>query len=450
MILTLLYFIFALVILIIVHEFGHFIVARLCGVKVLRFSFGFGKVLFSWRSRTGTEFAWSLIPLGGYVKMLDETEGDVPENERHLAFNTQPVLARIAIILAGPVFNLLFAVLALWAMWMIGIKTLAPMIEDVRPGSVAAKAGLKPQQEVIAFAGKDIVSWHDFQFALMPFIGSNEPMPITVRSLTNNQQSNVVLSLDNWNLDAKKPDVLDSLGIVPFIPKVPPVVGEVVSDSPAEAAGLKPGDEIKTLNSEPVSDWLMLVDYVKAHPNGDMTLVLQRQGKEISLKARIGQTVTGGRTEGFLGTRSKRVDWPANWLRVQRETPLRALGLAFEQTAELTGVTLTLIGRLALGKLPIQSLSGPVGIAQSAGESGRSGIAYYLSFLALVSISLGVLNLLPIPVLDGGHLLYCVIELIRRRPLSEEVKSVGVYLGLVLLLALMVIALKNDISRLIG
>ncbi len=450
MILTIFYFVLALLILIIVHEYGHYLVARLCGVKVLRFSFGFGKVLFSWHNKHGTQFAFSLVPLGGYVKMLDETEGEVPEKERHLAFNTQSVWKRMAIVLAGPAFNLLFAIIALSMMWMIGIKTLAPIIENVRPGSIAAQAGLKPQQEIIAFGGQKIVSWHDFQYAIMPYIGTNDPMSLTVRSMVDQREYKVTLSLANWNLDAKKPDILESLGIDPFIPRVPAIIGEVVADSPAQSAGLQVNDEIVKLNDQPVNDWLNVVDYVKDHPNSTVKLEVMREGKPLVISAKIGQNEDNGVVQGFLGTRSQKVEWPANWLRTQRETPLNALALACSQTAELTGVTFTLMVRLVMGKLPIESLSGPVGIAQSAGESGRSGIAYYLSFLALVSISLGALNLLPIPVLDGGHFFYCLVEAIRRKPLSENVKYVGVYLGLVVLVLLMVIALKNDISRLVG
>jgi len=448
MVTTLLYFFLALLLLITVHEYGHFLVARLCGVKVLRFSFGFGKVLARWRDKQGTEYAWSLFPLGGYVKMLDEAEGEVPAHERHLAFNTKSVWSRIAIIVAGPLFNFIFAFVALWLVLVIGIQSLAPMIDGVKPGSIAATAGLTPKQEILALDGKKITSWRDFQFALMPLLGSDTTVPLTVKSLENGQMKTVFLPLAHWELDTKKPDPLNSLGINPFIPRIPPVIGEVVDDSPAKAAGLQRGDVIAKINGKPMDDWLELVEYVKRHPGEQLSLVIKRQGQEQIVNLPIGTKLNEGQQEGFLGLRSEKMDWPKQWLRTQRLSPLQAVSTAFYQTTELTGATFSLIGRFITGKLALQSISGPVGIAQGAGESGRSGLTYYLSFLALVSISLGVLNLLPIPMLDGGHLLYCVIEVIRGRPLPDNVKSVGIYLGLMVLMGLMLLALSNDISRL--
>lgn len=450
MIHTLLYFTLALVLLITVHEFGHFIVARYCGVKVLRFSFGFGKILARFQDRRGTEYAWSLFPLGGYVKMLDESEEEVPAHERHLAFNNKSVWARMAIIAAGPLFNFIFAFAALWLLLVIGIQSLAPMIDDVKPGSIAARAGLKPHQEILMLNDRKIASWRDFQYALMPMLGTDEPITLRVQSRTDGQQSTVTLPLRGWELDVKKPDMLASFGITPFVPSLPAVVGEVVTDSPAGRAGLAIGDQIVSVDGKPVTDWLELVDYVRQRPEKSIALGVKRQGRLKTIDVLVAKAVNDGRAEGFIGLRSQRVEWPAHWLRLHREGPLEAIGTAFKQTVELSTATFTLIGRLITGKLSLQSISGPVGIAQGAGESARSGLAYYLSFLALVSISLGVLNLLPIPMLDGGQLLYCILEIIRGRPLSDGAKSVGIYLGLVLLLALMVVGLTNDLSRLAG
>ncbi|MDX1837718.1 RIP metalloprotease RseP [Legionella taurinensis] len=445
---TLVFFILALLLLVTVHEFGHFIVARLCGVKVLRFSFGFGKVLFRWHDRRGTEYAWSLLPLGGYVKMLDEGEGEVPAEERHLAFNNKSVWARIAIVAAGPLFNLIFAFLALWLVLVIGIYSLAPMIEAVKPGSLAHKAGLNAQQEIIELNGESVRSWRDFQYLLLPLVGSDETVSMTVKPMAGGEQKTVMLPLSEWQLDPQKPDPLASLGITPFIPTIPPIVGEVMEDSPAAKAGLTLNDTIQTVDGKPLSDWLDLVEIVRNNPDRVLMLGILRDGKSETLALRTGSKDVNGSQEGYIGVRSKKVDWPKEWLRVQREGPIAALGTALRQTVDLTATTFSLIGRFATGKLALKTISGPVGIAQGAGESARSGIAYYLSFLALVSISLGVLNLLPIPMLDGGHLLYYFIEIIIRRPLSEGIRAAGLYVGLAFLIALTVLALTNDISRL--
>ncbi|HRD69047.1 MAG TPA: RIP metalloprotease RseP [Legionella sp.] len=450
MLLTLLYFLLALLLLVSVHEYGHFQVARWCGVKVLRFSFGFGKVLASWHDKKGTEYAWSLFPLGGYVKMLDETEGDVDEREKHLAFNNKSVWKRIAIVLAGPLFNFLFAFFALWLVLVIGMHSLAPIIASVKPDSLASRAGFSAKQEIVAVNGSKINSWRDFQYAMMPLVGSRETIQVTVKSLNGGEKKQLSLPLVDWQLDDKKPDPLKSLGIEPFIPSIPPIIGEVVANSPAEKAGLQVGDKLISINGKPFDDWLLLVDFVKEHPDTRIDIEMDRQGKLHSISLITGNQKVQGKTEGFIGVRSQKVDWPEHWLRHERQNPLTALGTALKQTGHLTATTFILMGRLVTGKLGLNSISGPVGIAQGAGDSGRGGIVSYLFFLALVSISLGALNLLPIPMLDGGHLLYYAFEIIRGKPLSDGVKSLGVYLGIFLLVALMFIALTNDLSRLTG
>ncbi|STX28059.1 membrane associated zinc metalloprotease [Legionella beliardensis] len=449
MFLTIVYFIIALVILITVHEYGHFVVARYCGVKVLRFSFGFGKVLGRWRDKHGTEFVWSLLPLGGYVKMLDESEEPVPNEEKHLAFNNKSVFARIAIVIAGPIFNFLFAFVALWLVLIIGIYSLAPVVETVKSGSPAAMAGMAANEEIIAFNEAPIKSWRDFQYALIPLIGSDETVTLTLKSLKTGQQKKVALPLATWELDAKNPDPLKSLGITPFIPTIPAVVGETVTDSPAQKAGLQAGDYIKQVNGKPLQDWLDLVKYVSDNPNKRLNLTVARGKQILQFSFMIGSQTKNGHTTGFIGVRSQKVDWPKQWLRYQHENPLQAIGTALTQTVELTKATFSLMIRFFTGKLAVQNVSGPVGIAQGAGESARSGFVYYLSFLALVSISLGALNLLPIPMLDGGHLLYYLIEIIRGQPLSDAAKSIGFCIGLVLLIALMGLGLSNDLARLL-
>lgn len=445
---TLLYFILALVILITVHEFGHFIVARWCGVKVLRFSLGFGKVLTSFQDKKGTEYALSLFPLGGYVKMLDESEAPVPVEERHLAFNNQSLLKRIAIVLAGPLFNFLFAFLALYFVLVIGIPSLAPIVEKVIPNTPASYAQLEPNVEIISLDGKPISSWREFQFALMSYLGSSKTLSLEVKSQVNNNTKLVNFSLKNWKMDSNNPDALRSLGIIPFIPKIAPVIGGILENSPANLAKLSPGDRIKTMNGEKVSDWLELANYVQRNPGKRLKLSIQRNNKLYDVNLLIGTREKNGKMEGFIGLFSQKVNWPAKWLRVQHEGVLKAIPLAFRQTVHLTGATFSLIGRLFTGQIGLKSLSGPVGIAQGAGDSGRSGFVYYISFLALISISLGVLNLLPIPMLDGGHLFYFVVEMIRGKPLPEEIRTIGLYFGLIFLGILMIVALTNDISRL--
>lgn len=448
MLLTIAYFIIALLLLVIVHEYGHFIVARWCGVKVLRFSFGFGKVLARCHDKRGTEYVWSLFPLGGYVKMLDEEEGEVPAHEKPLAFNNQSIGARVAIVVAGPFFNFLFAFFSLWLVCVIGVYSLAPMIASVKPGAPAAQAGLHANEEILSINEKSITSWRDFQYAIMRYIGSKDSLTLVVKSLETNQQRSVTLPLSAWHLDAKNPDPLVSLGIVPFIPTVVPIVGEVLDDSPAKLAGIEMNDKILRMNDKPCNDWLDLVDYVRQHPGKELSLVLLRKGQEKTISIVIGQQKKGNKLEGYLGLRSQKVDWPPQWLRFQHFGPVTAISKAFNQTVELTGATFALIGRFITGQLALKNISGPVGIAQGAGDSGRSGLAAYLSFLAIISISLGVLNLLPIPMLDGGHLLFYLIEFIKGKPVSELSKNIGLYAGLLFLIALTILAFSNDLSRL--
>lgn len=450
MLLTLMYFLFALLLLVTVHEYGHFQVARWCGVKVLRFSFGFGPVLARRRDKKGTEFVWSLFPLGGYVKMLDESEGPVGEDEKDKAFNNQSVWVRIAIVLAGPLFNFLFAFFALWLVLVMGMYTLAPIIENIKPKSIAAEAGLSSKEEIIELNGTKINNWQDFHYALMPFAGSQKSLVLVVKSLSNGQEQTLSLPLKHWVLDSKNPDPLKSLGIEPFIPRIPPVIGEVVSDSPAAQAGLEIGDSIVGVDKKNLNDWMFLVDYVRARPDTQLTLTIKRKGVIHSVVLTTSSQMNAGKKEGVMGIRSQKVDWPNHWLRLVQQNPVTALGTAFKQTIHLTQTTFILMGRLVTGQLGIKNISGPVGIAQGAGASGRGGISSYLFFLALVSISLGALNLLPIPMLDGGHLLYYALEIIKGKPLSEEAKSIGLYLGLFFLVVLMCIALNNDFARLSG
>lgn len=450
MMLTVVYFVIALFVLITVHEYGHFLAARLCGVKVLRFSFGFGKVLASFKAKSGTEYVWSMLPLGGYVKMLDANEGEVAAHEQHLAFNNKSVLSRIIIVIAGPIFNFLFAFLALWLVLVIGIHSLAPIIDSVKSGSLAEKAGFAAQTEILAIDKQKINSWRDVQFSLLPLLGSDQTISVTTQSLNTGNHNLLKLNLADWHMDTLKVDPLTSLGIKPFIPAIPLIIGQVMPGSPAMHSELKAGDKILMANGKEFTDWLAFVDYIKKNPGKKLALSILRNNKVLQFNLSIGSKETNRQREGFLGLMSKKVDWPKKWLRLERQPPLTALVTAYKQTVNLIGTTFTVMGRFITGKIGLQHVSGPVGMAQGAGESARSGLTYYLSFLALVSISLGVLNLLPIPMLDGGHLLFYVIEIITNKSVSAKIKTIGFNIGLFFLVFLTVLALCNDVARLIG
>lgn len=448
MLVTVFYFILALVLLITIHEYGHFLVARLCGVKVLRFSFGFGRVLFRCKDRKGTEYVWSLWPLGGYVKMLDETEAPVPKKDRLLAFNNQSLMKRVLIVVAGPLFNFIFAFFALWLVAVIGMYSLAPIIEAVKPNSIAAVSGFSAGQEITALAQQPIASWRDFQLGLIPYAGSDATVAVTVLDRKTGVKKTLTLPLKNWALNHKKPNVLKSLGLEPFVPKIPAVIGATMPDMPGEKAGLKAGDIILSIDGKTISDWLDLVDYVQARPNTTTVITVKRQDKSMPVPVDIGKKLNGSEAVGFVGLMPQQVRWPKRWLHLQKEGPIDALVSSAQQTWALSQTTLVFIGRLISGKLSVKMISGPVGIAQGAGDSGRSGLVYYLSFLALVSISLGVLNLLPIPMLDGGHLLFYLVEFIKGSPLSEQTRIGLTYSGIVLLIGVMILAVTNDIMRL--
>ena len=450
MLMTTVYFILALLLLVTIHEAGHFLVARWCGVKVLRFSFGFGPVLFAWHDKRGTEFAFSLFPLGGYVKMLDEAHGDVPRDEQQHAFNAKSIGARSAIILAGPAFNFLFAVFAFWLVSVIGMQTLAPIIHEVQAESVAEQAGLKPRQEFVVVAGTPVASWRDVRYALMPYMGAKGNIDVQVVSPGHAAHQRLNLPLGLWSVPEPQVDPLDKLGVTPVVPVIPPHVDEVFPGSPAEKAGLIVDDEIIKIDGHAITDWRELVIYVKNHPDQVITLIRKQGDDTSSVKVKLGHQMNDGTLEGVLGVRSKPGDWPKNMVRMQREGPVDALVTASKQTWLFTESTVVWIGRMLVGDLPLHNLSGPLGIADGAGSSARGGLVYYVSFLALLSIGLGVLNLLPIPMLDGGQLLYCLAELLIGRPLSDRFKAVGVSLGLFFLMALTVIALKNDLVRLTG
>jgi len=444
-------FVLALAILIAVHEFGHFWVARRLGVKVLRFSIGFGKPLLRRISpRDGTEYVLAAVPLGGYVKMLDEREESVPVQERHLAFNRQTLWKRCAIVVAGPAFNFLFAIFVYWAIFVSGDVGTRALVGEVAQDSIAAQAHFAPGDELLAVGGRQTPTWESAVFALMAEVLDGEDLPVRVRDKSGLE---LVRVLDGDAL-VELPDdpaILSNLGLAPIRPVLPAVIGELVPGEPAAQAGLKPGDLVVAANGEEIADWGELVDMVQAHPGQPLRLEIERgvEYLEIDLIPRavriadqeVGRIGAGARIPQDLFDRYR--------AEVQLG-PLKAIDAAVGKTADMSLLMLRVIGRMLVGKASLENLSGPISIAETAGKTASYGLVFFVKFLAVVSISLGVLNLLPIPILDGGHLLYFAVEAIKGSPLSEQAQLQGQRVGLALLAALMTLAFYVDISRLLG
>ena len=440
-------FILALGILVTVHEYGHFWVARKAGVKVLRFSIGFGKPLVKWYDKQQTEYVIAAIPLGGYVKMLDERVDEVPPEQRHLSFNAKSVKARIAIVAAGPMANFLFAIFALAVMYMVGAQSLKPVVGEVTQGSRAAAANIEPNQQIIKIGEDDINTWQDATFSLMSRLGE-QSVVITLRD--QNYQKHVrTLNLDGWKLDQQDVPPLTSIGIVPFRPKALLEVAMISKGSAAEAAGLQVTDKIIAVNGENISSWTELVSLIQQSPNKSLQFSVQRQDsiKELSVTPQS-RTNDAGVAQGFLGVSPVVEPWPENYIETRHYGPVDSIVLGIQETWRLITLSFDMIGNLITGQVSVKNLSGPVGIAVGAGTSVSYGLVAFLSFLALISVNLGVFNLLPLPVLDGGHLMYYIIELFRKKPVSEKTQEFGFKVGALLLLFLTCFALFNDVSRL--
>ncbi|MGP8543128.1 sigma E protease regulator RseP [Pseudomonas protegens] len=438
----------ALGVLVTFHEFGHFWVARRCGVKVLRFSVGFGMPLLRWHDRRGTEFVIAAIPLGGYVKMLDEREGEVAAEELDQSFNRKSVRQRIAIVAAGPIANFLLALVFFWALAMLGSQQVRPVIGDVEAGSIAAKAGLSAGQEIVAIDGEPTTGWAAVNMQLVRRLGESGALQVLVREQGATVDSPRQLELDKWLKGADEPDPIRSLGIRPWRPALPPVLAELDPKGPAQAAGLKTGDRLLALDGQSLNDWQQVVDWVRVHPDTKIVLHVERDGAQIDVPVTLASRGESKAPNGYLGAGVKAVDWPPQMLREVSYGPLEAIGEGARRTWTMSVLTLESLKKMLFGELSVKNLSGPITIAKVAGASAQSGIADFLNFLAYLSISLGVLNLLPIPVLDGGHLLFYLIEWARGRPLSDRVQGWGIQIGISLVVGVMLLALVNDLGRL--
>jgi regulator of sigma E protease len=446
------YFIIAIGVLVTVHEFGHFIVAKRLGVKVLRFSVGFGRPL--WLHRAGpdeTEYAVAAIPLGGYVKMLDEREGEVAPAELPRAFNRQRLAVRMAIVLAGPLFNFLFAIVAYWLMFIIGVGGLKPIVDGVIPGSPAARAGLERGDEIVRVAGRETLTWESVMQGVIAAALDDEPVSLEVR-LEDDGQREAVLDLSGLALDEiASSSFFDKLGVEPRRPKVPPVIERIEPGGAAAEAGLEPGDRIAEADGRPVDDWRSWVELVRSRGGKVIQVGVERHGTLLRLPLTPKLVAS---EEGVIGQIGATVAVPPGlaeqFYAVERYSPLTALGRAVSKTAEVSRLTLDMLWKMLLLEVSVRNLSGPISIAQYAGHSAEVGISRFLEFLAIVSISLGILNLLPIPLLDGGHLMYYLIELFKGGPVSDEAQLVGQRVGIALLVGLMGLAFFNDLARLLG
>ncbi|MDR9861697.1 sigma E protease regulator RseP [Pseudomonas baetica] len=438
----------ALGVLVTFHEFGHFWVARRCGVKVLRFSVGFGMPLLRWHDKQGTEFVVAAIPLGGYVKMLDEREGEVPVDQLDQSFNRKSVRQRIAIVAAGPIANFLLALVFFWVLAMLGSEQVRPVIGAVESGSIAAKAGLGAGQEIVAIDGEPTTGWAAVNLQLVRRLGESGSLQLLVREQGSTADSPRELVLDHWLKGADEPDPIRSLGIRPWRPALPPVLAELDPKGPAQAAGLKTGDRLLSLDGQALNDWQQVVDTVRTRPDTKIVLRVERDGASIDVPVTLAARGESRAPSGYLGAGVKAVDWPPEMIREVSYGPLAAIGEGARRTWTMSILTLDSLKKMLFGELSVKNLSGPITIAKVAGASAQSGVADFLNFLAYLSISLGVLNLLPIPVLDGGHLLFYLIEWARGRPLSDRVQGWGIQIGISLVVGVMLLALVNDLGRL--
>ena len=438
----------ALGVLVTFHEFGHFWVARRCGVKVLRFSVGFGRPLLRWHDRQGTEFVLAAIPLGGYVKMLDEREGDVPPALLGQAFNRKTVKQRFAIVSAGPLANFLLALVFFWALAMLGTEQVRPVVGAVEVGSLAERAGLMPGQEIVEINGKPTAGWAEVNLQLIRRLGESGSLEMLVREVDGDQSQRLQLELTNWLKGAEEPDPIGSLGIRPWRPEIAPVVAQLDPEGPAQAAGVQLGDRLVSLDGEALTEWQAVIDRVKPLAGRAVLLGVERDGEQIELPLTLAERGDGDKRRGYLGAGVAGGEWPPEMLRQVSHGPVEAVGEGLRRTWTMSVLTLDSLKKMLFGELSVKNLSGPITIAKVAGASAQSGVGDFLNFLAYLSISLGVLNLLPIPVLDGGHLLFYLVEWVRGRPLSDRVQGGGVQIGISLVVGVMLLALGNDLGRL--
>lgn len=442
-------FLVALGVLITVHELGHFWVARIVGVKVLRFSIGFGKPL--WKRCHGPdniEYVIAAIPLGGYVKMLDEREGEVAPHELSRAFNRQSLLKRFAIVSAGPLFNFLFAILAYWIMYVAGIPGVKPIIGQIEPASIAAHAGLRGGDEIIDIAGHDTPTWSVVRLDLLSQALKNKVVTMEVMGADGYKRT-VTMDLTSVLSRIRDGRVLTELGMMPLRPHIPAVIGELKPGERAEQSGLQSGDRVISADNMAIEDWLHWVEYIRSRPEQLIEITVERAGRHIRIELMPARVTVGDEVIGRIGAAPESIAALPQELRAQLKYPLGpALIRACVRTWEMSVLTLRMLSKMLQGEVSLDNLSGPITIAKYAGYTAGVGIYAFLAFLGIVSISLGVINLLPIPILDGGHLALFLVESVKGGPLSDELQLILQRIGMVLLALILSVAFYNDIARL--
>jgi len=451
---TLFFTFMAFGILVTVHEFGHFWVARRCGVRVEKFSIGFGKTLFSWRDKHNTEFVIAALPLGGYVKMLDEREGEILEKDRPYSFTQKTVWQRMAIISAGPIANFLLAIAVFWVLFLGGERGLAPTIGEISENSLASSSGLEIGMEILAVNQQITPTWGAVNRQLFNFIGTTGDIPLTVRYPNASADFQIYIPVDTWLRDDDNPSPIRELGIKPPFEFEALSLAAVTESGAGYKGGLRIGDILLAVNGQAITgvDWFvaqvstsidqpLLLDVERAQKEGDDNLIL-------SLEVTPQKVIRNGESVGQLGVQlSLKGQYPEKYIRHVDHSIVSALGRGIEETYSTAGFILSSLGKLVVGDISPKNLSGPITIAKMAGDTAKAGVDNFIRFIAILSIMLGVMNLLPIPVLDGGHLLYCLIEWVKGSPVSDQVQIIGYKIGFFLLIGLMIFATFNDLSR---
>ncbi|MCP4791201.1 MAG: RIP metalloprotease RseP [Gammaproteobacteria bacterium] len=468
---TILVTLFAIAVLVAVHEAGHFFVARWCGVKVLRFSVGFGKPIWRRLGRDGTEYVIAAIPLGGYVRMLDTRNETVSAAHLSSAFDQQNIYKRIAIVAAGPLINLAFAALLYSGVQYAGVPHLIPVMGAPEQSSIAAQAGLQSSQRIVAVDGVETASWNQVHLQLLHRLGDTGQIEILAQPLleqelqrqaqTPKEQRNkqvlptrgyaqtYQLPVQNWLATDLQVSPVAQLGLTVWRPQVAVVLERIIEGGAAEQAGLQAADQITHFNNEPVTDYAVFVSRVQASPNQLVDITFERQGiaREATLRLHS-KELADGRLIGLIGVGVVGLAWPDSLLETPDLNIFQALGLGVYQVWQMMSLTLQTLQSMLVGQVSVEHLSGPISIAQVASSSASMGLMSFVSFMAYLSVSLGVLNLLPVPMLDGGHLLYYLIEMVTGKPVPDKVQRIGLRIGMMLVLMIMFIALFNDVARL--